>query len=584
MKTKTRFTHTVRTVLRTSAVWIGGTLGMCGAAHAVDCSSLISVTSDSSTMTAADSITPPATIGGAAVTVPFCRVQGTARPTSDSEIKFEVWLPPTAAAWTGRMKVNGTGGYAGATPYARLAQDVGDGFVSAGSNMGHDGGESATWTLGHPEKVKDWGLRAHFYVATAAKTLANAFYGQPVAHSYFEGCSNGGRQALMMAQNYPTLFDGIVAGAPSNFYPDVLMWLTWTGKTLTPVLGQPAAISAAKRQAVTQRVLQTCDALDGLADNQITNPRACSFNIDTMGPAPTGDGTLTALELATVKAMYAGTTNEVTGQQRYTGAKYGSEADFDPNFSDNGGYGPFIGHYVYGVLSPPFDYRRDLNWSTVYDQTKAALSPITAAPSPDLTAFKNHGGKLIQFAGWNDSVVPPDGSVNYYHSLALFEKLHTLPSASIDGLVNNLSPQDVAVTAQFLGDRVRQYHRLFMLPATAHCGGSTGPNSIGGGMPEPPAAFRDADHHVVSAVIKWVEQGVAPDKIIATKFSGSTLTLSRPVCPYPAQAVYNGSGDVNVASNFTCVQQTESAASIGPGDIIEIKNSLAQRALELPNR
>jgi len=584
MKTKTRFTHTVRTVLRTSAVWIGGTLGMCGAAHAVDCSSLISVTSDSSTMTAADSITPPATIGGAVVTVPFCRVQGTARPTSDSEIKFEVWLPPTAAAWTGRMKVNGTGGYAGATPYARLAQDVGDGFVSAGSNMGHDGGESATWTLGHPEKVKDWGLRAHFYVATAAKTLANAFYGQPVAHSYFEGCSNGGRQALMMAQNYPTLFDGIVAGAPSNFYPDVLMWLTWTGKTLTPVLGQPAAISAAKRQAVTQRVLQTCDALDGLADNQITNPRACSFNIDTMGPAPTGDGTLTALELATVKAMYAGTTNEVTGQQRYTGAKYGSEADFDPNFSDNGGYGPFIGHYVYGVLSPPFDYRRDLNWSTVYDQTKAALSPITAAPSPDLTAFKNHGGKLIQFAGWNDSVVPPDGSVNYYHSLALFEKLHTLPSASIDGLVNNLSPQDVAVTAQFLGDRVRQYHRLFMLPATAHCGGSTGPNSIGGGMPEPPAAFRDADHHVVSAVIKWVEQGVAPDKIIATKFSGSTLTLSRPVCPYPAQAVYNGSGDVNVASNFTCVQQTESAASIGPGDIIEIKNSLAQRALELPNR
>jgi feruloyl esterase len=280
MSTKTRFKDTARTVLRTSAVWIGAALGMCSAAHAVDCSSLISVTSDSSTMTAADSVTPPATIGGAAVTVPLCRVQGTARPSSDSEIKFEVWLPPTVTAWNGRMKQNGTGGYAGATPYARLAQDIGDGFVTAGSNMGHDGGESATWTLGHPEKVKDWGLRAHYYVATAAKTLANAFYGQPVSHSYFEGCSNGGRQALMMAQNYPTLFDGIVAGAPSNFYPDVLMWLTWTGKTLTPVLGQPAAISTAKRQAVTQRVLQTCDALDGLADNQITNPRACSFNIE----------------------------------------------------------------------------------------------------------------------------------------------------------------------------------------------------------------------------------------------------------------------------------------------------------------
>src|SRR5262249_1094650 len=176
-----------------------------------------------------------APVGGGAVPVPIGRVQGTARPSSDSEIKFEVWLPLADASWTGRFKQNGTGGYAGATPYARLAQDVTDGFVSAGSNMGHDGGENASWTLGHPEKVKDWGLRAHYYVATAAKTLANAYYGTPVVHSYFEGCSNGGRQALMMAQNYPTLFDGIAAGAPSNFYPDVLMWLTWTGKTLTPV-------------------------------------------------------------------------------------------------------------------------------------------------------------------------------------------------------------------------------------------------------------------------------------------------------------------------------------------------------------
>src|SRR4051794_12679510 len=182
-----RLKRAARTALRTGAVWIGGALGTCGVAHAaVDCSALLGVTSDSSTMTAADSVTAPATVGGVAVTVPFCRVQGTARPSSDSEIKFEVWLPPTSADWTGRMKVNGTGGYAGATPYARLAQDITDGFVTAGSNMGHDGGESATWTLGHPEKVKDWGLRAHYYVATAAKTLANAFYGQPVSHSYFE--------------------------------------------------------------------------------------------------------------------------------------------------------------------------------------------------------------------------------------------------------------------------------------------------------------------------------------------------------------------------------------------------------------
>jgi feruloyl esterase len=149
------------------------------------------------------------------------------------------------------MKVNGTGGYAGATRYARLAQDVGDGFVTAGSNMGHDGGENASWTLGRPEKVKDWGLRAHYSVATAAKALAAAYFGGPVKYSYFEGCSNGGRQGMMMAQNYPELFDGIVSGAPSQWYPDLLMWLLWTGKTLTPTAGGLPSISTAKRAAIT---------------------------------------------------------------------------------------------------------------------------------------------------------------------------------------------------------------------------------------------------------------------------------------------------------------------------------------------
>ena len=201
-----------------------GLVGACGSAHAAyTCADLAAVTTADSTVTSAASVAAGTNVNGSVVPVAMCRVQGVARPSSDSEIKWEVWLPDTAAAWTGRMKVNGTGGYAGATPYPRLAQDVGDGFVSAGSNMGHDGGESATWTLGHPEKVKDWGLRAHYSVATAAKTLATVYFGKPVAHSYFEGCSNGGRQAMMMAQNYPELFDGIVAGAPSQWYPDLLM-------------------------------------------------------------------------------------------------------------------------------------------------------------------------------------------------------------------------------------------------------------------------------------------------------------------------------------------------------------------------
>jgi feruloyl esterase len=550
---------------------------------ALSCAQLTSVTPEASTITSA-APAGPGTVAGVNTTVQFCRVQGTARPSQDSEIKFEVWLPATAAAWTGRFKQNGTGGYAGATPYARLAQDIGDGFITAGSNMGHDGGENAAWTLGHPEKVKDWGLRAHYYVATAAKALAQAYFDTPVAHSYFEGCSNGGRQAMMMAQNYPQLFDGIVAGAASQFYPDVLFWLIWTGKVLSPVAGQPA-ISLAKRQSITQRVLDKCDAIDGLADGQITNPRACSFDIDTMGP--NGDGTLTAQEVAAVKAMYAGTHNELTGAQRYSGAKFGSEAFFDPNFADNGGYGVFIGHYVYGVNWNAVQWRdpANINFSTVYDYVKEFISPVTAAPSPDITEFVSRGGKLIQYAGWSDSVVPPDGALGYFFALTQFEKLRHVPDHEFDRQIEKLTPQVVAATAQAFGPQVQQYHRLFMAPAVSHCGGGTGPNAIGGGFPEAPAAYRDADHHVVSAVIRWVEQGVAPEKIIATRFdSNGNLVRSRPLCAYPAQAAYNGSGDINDASNFSCVTPKLQERTITSTDIVLIQNSLRQRDLKLPNR
>jgi feruloyl esterase len=568
------------------ALALGLTAAPGAAQAALSCAQLTSVTPEASTITSAGMVTPPANIGGANVTVQFCRVQGTARPSGDSEIKWEVWLPPTAAAWTGRMKVNGTGGYAGATPYPRLAQDVGDGFISAGSNMGHDGGESATWTMNHPEKAKDWGLRAHYYVATAAKTLSQAFFDRPVAHSYFEGCSNGGRQAMMMAQNYPQLFDGIVAGAPSQFYPDVLFWLMYTGKTLQPTRGT-LAISTEKRNLITSRVLAACDANDGLADGQITNPRACSFDIDTLGP--NGDNSLTAQELATVKAMYGGTLNERTGEQRYTGAKLGSEANFDPNFADNGRYGPFVGHYVYSQEwtvepTPGFPtWREKINFSDVYDHTKTFISPVTAAPSPDITEFVKRGGKLIQFAGWNDSVVPPDGSLGYFFALTQFEELGDHKDKNFDKKIEKLDAKDVVKAAEKHGDRVRTYHRLFMLPAVSHCGGGTGPDAIGGGAPEPTAALRDADHHVVSAVIKWVEQGVAPERIIATKFSGTTITRQRPVCPFPAQAVYKG-GDINNADSFRCESRELRNGDINDGDILLIQNSLRQRDLKLPNR
>jgi feruloyl esterase len=552
------------------------------------CEALTSVKSDAASITSATSVTEPFKVGTLEVNAKFCRVQGVARPSSDSEIKFEVWLPPSTQAWNGRFKLNGTGGFAGSVPYARLAQDVSDGMVAAGSNMGHDGGLSAGWTLHRPEKVKDWGLRSHYYVATAAKTVANAFYGKPVSRSYFEGCSNGGRQAMLMAQRYPELFDGIVAGAPSQWYPDLLMWLLWMGKTLTPVEGQPAVLPPAKLKLLGDSARAACDANDGLADGQISNPRVCSFDPSAMrctaGDAP---NCLTDAQVAAAKTMYGGSRSS-TGVWRYSGAQPGSEASWNHLFADSGGYGRFIGNFVYGITSPPFDWRRELNWDDKFDAIKAVLTPITAAPSPDLSAFKARGGKLIQAHGWSDPLVPPQGSPAYYNALVQFEKLKSLPRAEYDAAVNRLSGTQVTADSVALAASVQGYHRLFMLPEVGHCAGTggTGPGAVGGGFTEPAKAQRTADSHLVSALVRWVEQGVAPTTIVATRYAadGTTITRQRPACAYPQMAVYRGGGDVNAASSFQCITPSADQLPTSDADIALIQNAMRQRDVLVPTR
>jgi feruloyl esterase len=548
-----------------------------------ECAALVGVASEMTTITAATPVAAADTIGTTKVTAPFCRVQGVARPSADSLINFEVWLP-AAGAWTGRLKTDGTGGYAGATPVARMAADLAIGFVVAGSDMGHAGGESADWTMGHPEKVKDWGYRAHYFVTTAAKALTNAYYGKPAAHVYFEGCSNGGRQAMMMAQRYPELFDGIVAGAPSQFYGDTLLSLVWTGHSQVPVLGQPPVLSSEKRAMMSARALAACDAQDGLVDQQITNPRACTFDPAVMQctGAETAD-CLTAEQLRAARAVYRGIP-AADGGQRWNGPVVGSEADWIPAFADTGGYGVFIGHFVYSQLSPPYVPRSSLNVAAEYDRIKEAVSPFTVAPSPDLIRFKAHGGKLIQYHGWNDAVVAPHTSPNYVHALAQFERLKGLSPAAFDQAVESLSAADVAAAAQAQAPVVQQYHRLFMLPNVAHCGGGSGPSNIGGGTGDPLPAFRDADHDVVLAVARWVEQGVAPEAIVATTLKDGAATRQRPICVYPKQARYNGSGDINVASNFSCVAPGAEQPGASTADLNQIRNSLRQRALLAPVR
>jgi feruloyl esterase len=548
-----------------------------------DCSALLGVASERATITSATQVAAAETIGTTKLTAPLCRVRGVARAATDSLINFEVWLPATASAWNGRLMTVGTGGYAGATPFARMAADLAAGFVVAGSDMGHVGGESADWTMGHPEKVKDWGYRAHYFVTTAAKSLTSAFYGKPATYAYFAGCSNGGRQAMMMAQRYPDLFDGIVAGAPSQFYGDSLLSLLWTGHSLVPVLGQPPVLSAEKRAMMSARAHAACDALDGLVDQQITNPRACTFDPAVLQctAGETAD-CLTAEQLRAARAVYRGIP-AADGGQRWNGPVVGSEADWIPGFADTGGYGAFIGHFVFSQLTPPFTPRR-LNLATEYERIKEAVSPFMAAPSPDLTRFKARGGKLIQYHGWHDAIVAPHTSPNYAHALAQFERLKALSPAEFDRAVENLSAEDVAAAAQTQAPAVQQYHRLFMLPNVAHCGGGSGPSTIGGGTRDPMPAFRDADHDVVLALARWVEQGIAPEAIVATTLKDGAVVRQRPVCVYPKQARYNGSGDINVAANFTCVAPGVEQPGASMADLNQIRSSLRQRALLVPVR
>jgi feruloyl esterase len=405
-----------------------------------------------------------------------------------------------------------------------------------------------------------------------------------VRHSYFEGCSNGGRQAMMMAQRYPELFDGIAAGAPSQFYPEILTWLAYSGKLQTPVAGQPV-LSATKRQLLSRASHAACDAQDGLADGQITNPRVCNFNpaalLCTAGDTP---NCLTPSELTVAQAMYAGMRTSA-GVQRYAGVMPGSEGEWDPAFGDNGRYGPFIGHYVYSKTSPPYDWRRDLNWDEHFDQIKTFITPATAAPSPDLTAFKARGGKLVQFHGWADPIVPPQGSPAYYNALIQFEKLKGLPRADYDAAVTNLSAAQVTADSLALASSVQAYHRLFMLPDVGHCQKGLGPDSVGGGFVEPAKAQRTAESHMVSALTRWVEQGVAPTSVVATKYDATgAITRQRPICAYPQVATYRGSGDVNAAASFACVTPAADQLPTNATDILLIQNSMRQRDVLGPRR
>lgn len=513
---------------------ISFTFTVFSAGAAATCESLAALPLPNITINVAESrpagdFTPPG--ARPIVNIPaFCRVAGAIKPSPDSDIGFEVWLP--ASNWNGKFQGIGNGGYAGAIGFAGLASAVRNGYAAASTDTGHtDGGTSARWALNHPEKIIDFGHRAIHETAVGAKAIIRAFYGASPKRSYFNACSNGGRQALMEAQRYPADYDGIIAGAPAYYWTHLLSAAV-SGVLAT--LAEPASyIPAAKLPAIQAAALAQCDGADGVQDRVIENPLACRFDpTPLLCKSEESDSCLTVHQLTALKKTYGGLRNN-KGEQIFPGLSPGGEAETGgwtnwitgeaPEKSLMFTYGTqFFKNMVFG--NPDWQFRsfdpdRDLK---IADQR---LARFLNATDPDLSAFQKRGGKLILYHGWSDAAIPAANTVQYYESV--------------------ISKMGASASSAFV--------RLYMVPGMQHCGGGGGPNSFGQGL----KAAGDRFHSIDAALEAWVEQGIAPDRIIATKYEVNTdpksaIARTRPLCVWPEVAKYKGSGSSDDATNFVC--------------------------------
>jgi hypothetical protein len=459
---------------------------------------------------------------------PFCRVQGVSRPSSDSDIRFEVWLP-SAANWNRKFLSSGEGGFVGNLNYTRNGLDGGldelvrRGYATASTDTGHRASDT-WWAVGHPERVTDYLHRAKHLVTVAAKRVITAYYGAPPTRSYLNSCSNGGRQALMEAQRYPDDFDGIVAGAPWNFQSHSNAGFIWNAQALS---AEGAAIPAAKLPAITAAAVAACDAKDGLADGVIADPPSCRFDPSVLACKGTEtDACLTPPQIAAVKKIHDGPKHPRTGEQIFPGFAIGSETGWSGMLAARLGMGYFAN---LTFENPKWDFRK-FDFDADMAAADAKIGRHGNAIAVDYSAAKRRGVKIIQYHGWDDQTLQPAYSPVYYEQVA----------AANGG---------IAATQDF--------YRLYMVPGMTHCYFGTGASSFGGvGQQLPPA--RDAAHDIQLALERWVENGVAPTGIIATKYTDDlpgtrTVKLTRPLCLYPTIPRYNGTGDPNDHASFSCV-------------------------------
>jgi feruloyl esterase len=488
------------------------------------CEGLASIKLADTTITSAVSVaagpfTSPG--GGQQMTLPaFCRVVGTTKPA----IQFEVWLP--LENWNGKFEGVGNGGMAGVISYAAMATALNRGYATASTDTGHvsKGVFDASWALGHPELVADFGYRGLHVTTVNGKEIARTFYGKQLEHSYYVGCSKGGQQGLMEAQRFPEDYDGLIAGDPANnmtgLYTGGHLWYS-----LATEKDPDSYIPANKVSILTDAVNASCDALDGIKDGVLNDPRQCKFNPDVLtckaGQDPAS--CFTPKQVKAIKDIWAGA-HDSSGQLIFPGLVPGGEAGPAGWATWLTGSAPYSGlhwtsadgFFKYIVYDDPnWDFRASNYDTDAKMAVKKAGQPLDAV-DPNLLPLKQRGAKLIVYHGWSDPDISPLNSINYYESVV----------TRVGGTKGR---------EQALSD-TQDFFRLFMVPGMQHCTGGPGPSRF----------------DMLSALEQWVEHGVAPQQVVAAHVTNGVTDRTRPLCPYPQIAAYKGSGSTDEAGNFAC--------------------------------
>ena len=461
----------------------------------------------------------------------FCRVYGVVTPVEGSKVGFEVWLP--AGGWNGKIEMVGNGGYSSAMSFPSMADQLKRGYAAVATDTGHKG-DDPDFAASHPEAIVDWASRAVHVSIDAAKSVVSDFYGQGARHAYFWGCSTGGQQALSEAQRYPNDFDGILAGDPGNNRTHLNAGFFWQFVKNHRAADLSVIVPPEKLKLITDAVVKECRGKDGGApgDDFLTDPEACAWQpLELLCKGADAPDCLTQQQVDAMAAMYSGAHDPKTGEQIFYGWPKGSENSgrvvrtlpgwslywADPAHPDRPARLNFW--TIWAFQDPNWDWRTfdfDAGMTVVDDRLASTIN----AMNPDLSAFRAAGGKLIQYHGLADPVAPPRDSIDYYER--------------VQGAEDGAKPPRVDASADF--------YRLFLAPGLYHCQGGPGPNVL----------------DVQGALEKWVEQGVAPETIAATKYHDDEpsegVMMSRPLCPYPKRAHYDGKGDPAAAASFTCVE------------------------------